>query len=132
MRRILPCLLLTLSLVVLGAGCGSDSSPTGPKFSTDPPVLLTPAEGASLDVYPRVTTLTWEPVTLALSYDIEVDTCLGTCGDRIVEHQTYHSEDTTVTFTFGGANPGRWRVRAVGSIGITGQWSEWRDFQYLR
>lgn len=132
--QILPRFRL-LSLLVTGllaaAGCGDDD-PARPATPLESPTMIAPAEGTQFDHFPRDTTLDWAPVDGADEYEAVVETCLGTCEERIVSTRRFTVEDTTVDFSFGGMNPGRWRVRAMTTQGNTSDWSEWRNFRYLR
>jgi len=97
-----------------------------------------PANGMSFDRYPRTTTLTWRPVPGAVSYVVEID-CMGCCqGGRWctdVGKQWKIQTGVTTTryvFDFVGAQPGRWRVWAVGKDGHGGQRSGWWEFRYTK
>ncbi|OPX79471.1 MAG: hypothetical protein A4E45_00627 [Methanosaeta sp. PtaB.Bin039] len=102
------------------------------------PVQVSPVSGSVSDKYPRTTTLRWKPVEGAASYTVEID-CYHCCqsgawctdvGDTwsVVPDIT----DTSYTFDFVGAQPGRWRVWAVSSSGAEGTKSGWWEFKYTR
>jgi hypothetical protein len=102
------------------------------------PVQDSPASGSVFNSYPRTTTLSWEPVPGAASYTVEVD-CYGCCQNSrwctdagrtwdVVPGVT----DTSYTFDFVGAQPGRWRVWAVDASGNEGPKSDWWNFRYTR
>lgn len=101
------------------------------------PVQLLPEEGEVFEIFPRATSLTWEAVDGAASYDIEID-CFICCDpdDWCTDiGEPAYSSVTGLTspqydFEWVGAQPGRWRVRAVRSNGQEGDWTDWREFVY--
>jgi hypothetical protein len=108
------------------------------------PLPLLPVEGSDVDLpFPRVTRVVWSPVSGASSYTVEVDFCMPggvdgrTCitpyplEDRKVQPQA-GIEGTDYTFPFPGAQPCRWRVWAVDSLGRPGAKSAWANFNYIR
>jgi hypothetical protein len=107
------------------------------------PVQLSPANNAVFDHYPRMTRIEWSPVEGAVSYTVEVDYCDGGLKNRsgCVDPQPLNLKnnssmsgivETSYRFDFIGANPGRWRVRAVDKEGREGFASPWRRFVYLQ
>jgi TonB family protein len=105
-----------------------DTDPSDP--SMDAPRLISPAEGAAFDNFPRTTIFRWEPSTGAASYIIQVD---------YKENGGWHDApggfslpDPRFTFDFVGMQPGRWRVWPVNAQGVRGTPSEWRMFRYTR
>ena len=100
------------------------------------PKQLQPPNGSVFNNYPRTTTLQWAPVPRAASYTVEIDCfqCCAVnqwCSDvgktwQLVPGLT----STTFTFNFVGAQPGRWRVWAVGRLGHPGRKSPWSEFTY--
>jgi hypothetical protein len=102
------------------------------------PVQVSPASGSVFNSYPRTTTLRWKPVSGAASYTVELD-CYHCCqsGQWCTDvGQTWKVApgvaDTSYTFDFVGAQPGRWRVWAVDASGNAGPKSGWWDFSYTR
>jgi len=102
------------------------------------PTQLGPSNGMSFDRYPRTTTLTWRPVPGAASYGVEVD-CMGCCqtGRWCADVGKQWSIQTGITstryvFDFVGAQPGRWRVWAIGQNGRGGERSGWWEFRYTK
>jgi hypothetical protein len=102
------------------------------------PVQVSPGSGSVFSQYPRTTTLRWKPVDGATSYTVEVD-CFSCCQSnawctdvgetwKVVPGIT----ETSYTFDFVGAQPGRWRVWAVSSSGTEGFKSGWWEFKYTR
>ncbi len=108
------------------------------------PVQLSPADGVIFDGFPREKLkLEWAAVEGALTYSVEVDFCRGpTKGNTdCVDPQPHILKgmppmtdivQTSVEFTFIGAQPGRWRVWAVDKDGNEGFKSPWRAFAYGR
>jgi TonB family protein len=108
--------------------------PVDPALSA--PHLVSPADGAVFDTFPRSTTFQWEPSPGADSYILEWD--YGSDGvwnaeaNRLPE-LGYPVRDTQFSFDFVGAQIGRWRVWPVGIAGRRGATpSEWRTFRYTR
>jgi len=111
------------------------------------PVQLAPAANAKFAQFPRTTTLQWDKVEGAASYAVEVDYCqnsqnLNKCLQPAPQIFSFDSlgkspmpnttVETTFTFDFIGAQPGRWRVWAVDKDGRKGLKSPWRLFIYPR
>ena len=102
------------------------------------PQQVSPQSGSVFNYFPRKTTLQWKAVPGAASYTVEVDCfqCCQTgawCTDvgqtfKIVPGLTA----TYYTFDFVGAQPGRWRVWAVGSNGQESAKSGWWEFKYTK
>jgi hypothetical protein len=101
------------------------------------PVQTSPANGSVFGHYPRTTTLKWNAVAGAASYTVEVD-CLGCCGSQWCSDlgQQWKVVPNITTnyyiFDFVGAQPGRWRVWAVGSGGQQSAKSGWWEFKYTQ
>ena len=96
--------------------------------------MISPKEGSVFDVFPRRTTVEWEPSEGAASYLVEWDYSsngIWAANDRDPE-VGYPTTATSFTFVFVGAQPGRWRVWPVNAAGELGQSSEWRNFRYLK
>lgn len=102
------------------------------------PTQVSPPNGSVFGHFPRTTTLNWSPVNGAASYTVEVD-CYQCCQAnkwctdvgqtwKVVPNIT----STSYTFDFVGAQPGRWRVWAVGSGGAQGPKTGWWEFRYTR
>jgi hypothetical protein len=102
------------------------------------PDQVSPADSSGFSHFPRTTTLVWQEVEGAVSYTVEID-CMHCCesgqwctevGDawKVVRGLT----DTTFRFDFAGAQPGRWRVWAVGSNGQAGAKSGWWGFSFAK
>ena len=101
------------------------------------PVQVSPPRGSVFSVNPRDTTLQWSVVPGAVRYGVEVD-CLHCCqkgkwcADVGGQLRSAVVDSPTYTFNFVGAQPGRWRVWAVGPNGEAGPKTEWWDFRYTR
>lgn len=102
------------------------------------PVQLRPICGSTLSNYPRTTFLQWQGVEGAVSYTVEVDcyqccTLNGWCSDVGKSWMLVPNvRGSSYSFGFVGAQPGRWRVWAVGSDGAAGVKSDWCNFTYTQ
>lgn len=102
------------------------------------PVQISPPNGAVFNNFPRTTKVVWNPVPGAASYTVEID-CLSCCqaGKWCTDVGKLYQvvpnlRATDYTFNFVGAQPGRWRVWAVGANGQQGPKSPWREFRYTK
>jgi hypothetical protein len=100
-----------------------------------PPTQLSPPDGSVFDHYPRTTTLEWKPLIGAAAYRVEVDCfhCCQSgawCSDLGIVWQEWQVTNTTHTFNFVGAQPGRWRVSGINGQGQEGNRSGWWNFTY--
>jgi hypothetical protein len=98
------------------------------------PTQVSPPSGKVFNRYPRQTTLRWEEVPGAASYTVEIDYF---AANWITDSgKTYiiapNLTDTSYTFNFVGAQPGRWRVWAVGPTGQESPKSGWWEFSYTK
>jgi hypothetical protein len=100
------------------------------------PKQLAPPNGATFGNSPRTTTLQWSAVARAASYSIELD-CFQCCAANkwcTAVGKTWQIVNgiagTTYVFNWVGAQPGRWRVWAVGPKGGKGRKSPWSEFIY--
>jgi hypothetical protein len=93
------------------------------------PVQVSPANGAVFTNFPRTTTLRWQAVPGAVKYAIEVqcDTCGSTPWVTWISTTT---TQTSYTFTWVGAQSGRWRVTAISANGTRGLSSRFWTFRY--
>jgi hypothetical protein len=111
-----------------------------PGLYLPPPIQLFPLENERFDRYPRRTTLRWDKVEGAVSYQVEVDYCqnaavLNDCVRPAPLIGPFSPDKTPITrtlyrFDFVGAQPGRWRVWAIDQDGRAGFKSPWRMFSY--
>jgi tetratricopeptide (TPR) repeat protein len=110
----------------------SDGDPSNPNLSA--PKLLFPVEKAQINVFPRRTVCTWEPVAGAASYIFEWDYSADGAWKQESKNERlgYSIAGTSFFFDFVGKQPGRWRVSAVDADGRRGPASEWRTFEYLQ
>jgi hypothetical protein len=101
------------------------------------PKQVSPANNAVFNNFPRTTKVTWKTVSGARSYSVELD-CSGCCGRGWCTDlgKTYivkeNIKGTSHTFSWVGAQKGRWRVWAVDKNGKPGAKSAWRVFDYTR
>ena len=114
----------------------STSKPTivSPKIFTmvkllPAPVQVSPAHGSVYNHYPRKTILRWKSVAGAKSYTAEVE---YKSGNKWAPLKKQAGLKYDYTFSFVGAQPGRWRVWAVDSAGKSGIASRWREFRYTK
>jgi hypothetical protein len=92
--------------------------------SVQAPVLLAPADGAQFRNFPRSTRLTWEPVSGAIGYTVDVS---GESGPT----SSFSSRTPEVKFEFSGAGVGRWQVWALLPLSARSPGSKVRTFRYL-
>ncbi|MBO0725456.1 MAG: redoxin domain-containing protein [Blastocatellia bacterium] len=114
------------------AGVQAGPNPDTPALPA--PKLVSPEHLSRFDHYPRTTALVWEAVPGAAGYRVETD--FQYSGVWASESRGYaitvDVTATTYTFSFVGAQPGRWRVWALDASGREGTKSEWREFVYSR
>jgi hypothetical protein len=125
--------------VVLGSGCSDDvSAPPRPSaIVLAPPALISPPDSAVFSTFPRTTTYVWHTVSGASAYSIEIDCyhcCVAYkwCTDAGTDVARPPRADTAWTEDFVGAQPGRWRVTGVDSLGLRGPKSAWRYFTHTQ
>jgi hypothetical protein len=94
------------------------------------PLQISPCDGAVFDHFPRTTTVEWTPVPGAASYTVESEYYSG--GSWHSWQSSAGITGSSHTFSFVGAQPGRWRVKAVDQSGGETPYSPWRGFDYLR
>jgi hypothetical protein len=100
-----------------------------------PPTQLSPPDGSVFSNFPRTTTLEWKALIGAAAYRVEVDCfhCCQSgawCTDVGQEFYVRQVTNTTHTFDFVGAQPGRWRVSGINGQGQEGSRSGWWGFTY--
>jgi len=109
------------------------------------PIQLAPQDNQIFDLFPRNTKFEWNPVAGAVSYALEVESCLrpsseeqkrlpddGECINPSPYEEKYGLLETTYQLFFKGAQPGRWRVWAIDQNHKPGIKSPWRRFTYLK
>jgi hypothetical protein len=109
------------------------------------PLQLSPQDNEVFDIHPRTTTLAWNPVVGAISYGVEIESCWnvstgtrvrladdGECINPSPYDEKFALDGTTYEFVFKGAQPGRWRVWAIGKDHWPGLKSAWRRFVHLK
>jgi hypothetical protein len=95
------------------------------------PVQTSPPEGHVYNIFPRTMTLQWNAVGSAAEYEVRIQYC-NTDGSDCNPWDQATTHETHYTFNFVGAQPGRWRVRAVTGGGLVGEWSPWRTFRHMQ
>src|SRR5262249_23602103 len=112
------------------------STKTLPAGVLPPPTPVSPANGTVFSNYPRNTTLLWTAVPGAAKYFIEIQFCQAPgCNSPGGNPPTWSTKKVTgpsYEFQFVGAQPGRWRVAAIGGNGRRGALSQWWGFKYTR
>ena len=100
-------------------------------FESSHPTLSWPYDATIFNVYPRLTTLRWLPVSGATHYLVEVQVEIPMDGSwHALPNYPVAVEETSYTFSFVGAQPGRWRVAAVNAKNQNTQYSDWWTFRY--
>lgn len=106
-----------------------------PARTLEAPLPLSPKNGTVFDVFPRRTDVSWSEVKGASAYVVEWD-FQNRDGSWATEPKgrgpQMRVDKPAATFTFGGMNPGRWRVWAVDPFGVQGARSPWSTFRYTR
>ncbi|HTX60953.1 MAG TPA: hypothetical protein VMC48_01470 [Methanobacterium sp.] len=123
---IAPILLGVIFLVTAIAAAPTSSAAA--TLST--PTLTSPANGVTLNHYPRTTTLAWKPVTSATYYKVERQYQGGSTWTSYPVVYVYGNTNTHYTFNFVGDQQGRWRVTAYGTSGTYSNPSSWYYFSY--
>lgn len=126
-------LILVVGGLRMQRGTATAPEPEGPQLSA--PLLLSPAEGAVFDNYPRQTTLRWTAVPGAATYSVKVEYCEPNgCQEGATRTLKLATGLTSPSymFEFVGALPGRWRVWAVSADGREGPKPRFRGFRYAR
>ena len=106
---------------------------TVPQMPT--PVQTNPANNEIFGHYPRYITLSWKQVPAASGYTVEIAFCNAdrvTCSNYTPVTITDPLK-SDYTFSFVGAQPGKWRVTALASSGYrNGSPSGWRWFSFTQ
>ncbi len=105
-----------------------------------PPKLLYPLDRMVFSHYPRELVYRWQPAESTppdAEYLFEYDLVCGDdekFGDWSKQPDpmfAYRTGKTTLNDRFLGAQPGRWRVKAIARSGES-DWSEWRYFRFAQ
>jgi hypothetical protein len=101
------------------------------------PGLVSPEDGKVFNTYPRNTALAWAPVSGAVKYVLEIKACMDNNPSdcftlKMNGSDTRMTTGTDYSFSFVGAQPGKWRVWAVDSNGQDGTPSDWWTFKYTK
>lgn len=100
----------------------------------DVPQIFLPQPDARFAHYPRLLDIRWFPVTgtYPVSYEVSTEIAIvRPAGTTWFVSPTSKTSVPYVTLRFGGAQPGRVRVRAINAEG-TGPWSEYTVFAFAR
>ncbi len=94
------------------------------------PKQSSPKDGAVFSTYPRTTALKWDSVEGAASYSVEVQYYDPGSKQWVSYISKTGLTTNSYTFNFVGAQPGHWRVWAVGVDGQVSPKSGWWTFRY--
>ncbi len=129
----------TAGTIAIAATATAQANATATAIAAAPPqtpTQLSPANGSVFHNFPRSTTLQWTTVAKAVSYTVEID-CYQCCAINqwctdVGKTWSLVSDikQTTYTFNFVGAQPGRWRVLAMDASGQKSPVSGWWTFTY--
>ncbi len=130
------------ALEVLHGDANSGGGGGGQAGVPSVPIQIAPADRTVFDNYPRVTNLSWQASTgtAPVTYAVEVEISYRSRGSEFgawdpgdfgQEEAVTGLVATTYSFSFGGMNAGRWRVRAESQNGPS-EWSPWWYFRYTR
>jgi hypothetical protein len=103
------------------------------------PQQIAPENLSTFNIFPRTTNLSWTQVPGAVGYQVDMAFCESwtmpdypnTCTVWTA-YPLVNAEGTSYTFDFVGAQPGRWRVRAVFPNQVVSDYSSFRYFLYLQ
>lgn len=139
-NKIILSILILSVIVLLFSGCGGvvppgDEPPSIPK-------LISPENSSIFEHYPRSLTMDWEsssgPGTITYVLEYGYTWCFSSdnkydMGEWVADCTNYYSliylSETSYSFDFVGAQPGRWRVKAESEYGES-EWSEWFYFRF--
>jgi hypothetical protein len=106
---------------------------TKPQMAT--PIQTNPANNEIFGHYPRALTLSWKMVPAAAGYKLEIAFCNST-RTTCANYPTVTISDplqSDYTFSFVGAQPGKWRVTTLGgSVYRDSTASGWRWFTFTQ
>jgi hypothetical protein len=110
---------------------GDELETTNPIAVLPGPELLEPKDGAQFNHFPRTTVLSWNSVSNAASYSVEIESCTGS-GVKNCSLSRFEDNirGTRYEFGFVGAQWGRWRVYAVDKDQLSSKPSTWSTFRY--
>lgn len=96
------------------------------------PEITQPEQNAVLTNFPRYAFLVWTPVASVDYYEIELacDVCVSS-SEKWLKPSMYKTKfNSFTTPALAGDNEFRFRVKAIGTSGKTGEWSDYRYFSY--
>jgi hypothetical protein len=115
--------------------------PGKPNTTLQPPTLVYPPNHSVFSYYPRELFYRWKPAAGTppnAQYLFEYDsTCCGNdekFGDWTKASEpmfAYRTGKQTLNDRFEGAQPGRWRVKAIDATGESA-WSDWSYFRFTQ
>jgi hypothetical protein len=127
-------IFIVFFLVSCDNNSGLDNAPATPQ-------LIAPEDESVFDHYPRSTTLEWslvegkQPIEFVLQRQYSWDGDYENFGSweegGFGRYSDLTQTENTYEFDFVGAQPGRWRVKAVNNHGDS-DWSDWSYFRYTR
>jgi len=123
----------------------SKYDPFGGVFSMDgkpsKPTIINPISKAQYSHFPRTLDLPWQPCSglYPITYELDLSIVYRKHPDGEWLPEWSESDEASfrrpngphLAISFPGAQPGRFRVRGVNSLG-NGEWSEYREFEFLR
>lgn len=127
-RDLMRAIVLCFCMVTVVAACQRQTTEPEHEPIIVAPELIAPPDSSIFSHFPRITTFQWKPVSGASYYFIEVQYYAdgGWQGGGFL----IRVDSAEYVLEFFGAQPGRWRVRAVSSGAIEGPPSEWWYFFY--
>ncbi len=119
----------------------SKIDPFGGRFSTSGapsiPEIIVPIENSTFLHFPRILDCRWLPCSgvYPMSYDFELGIGYPTAPGEIPSQYGSEWLETNLQIpffmtSFGGAQPGRFRIKAKNELGES-DWSEYRYFEFL-
>lgn len=108
-------------------------SETESKFSQLKPILRTPKAGSLHHNFPRDLEVSWEPISGATYYKIEIEAQMVAADGNGLIWVALEPQNVSVNnaqIHFGADNWGRWRIIGINSQGMLSQPSDWWTFKY--
>jgi hypothetical protein len=106
-----------------------------PSTEVSAPLQISPPDQSVFTSSPRELSLSWNAVQGAVQYEVEIQACdvwsspwWTSCESWSRVDVTSETSNTYLVAGFIGAQPGRWRVRAIDSNGGVSGFSQWLNF----